>query len=213
MRVGILGSGRVGQALGAGLIGLEYPVMMGTRDPQKPDVREWVKQQGKLASAGTFAETAAFGELLVMAVLGSAAESVIEAAGPEHFAGKVVIDATNALDFAKQPPTLFVGTIDSLGERIQRAIPQAQVVKAFNIVGAPLMVNPDLPGGPPTMFFCGNDAAAKRTVTEILGAFGWIPMDIGGIESSRYLEPMAMVWILGGYLHQNWNQAFKMLQG
>jgi len=214
MRIGVLGSGDVGQTLASGFIGLGQQVKLGTRDPGQDKVRAWVAQNGAKASAGTFAETAAFGELLVLAVLGTAVDEVIRLADPANFAGKVVIDPTNALDASHGfPPTLFIGGTDSLGECIQRTLPHSRVVKAFNIVGYSLMVHPTLPDGPPTMFICGNDADAKREVTEILTAFGWDTLETGGIEGSRYLEAMAMVWILTGALSKHWLQAFKMLRG
>jgi 8-hydroxy-5-deazaflavin:NADPH oxidoreductase len=214
MRIGVIGSGAVGQALGKGFAGLGHEVMLGSRNPEQARVVEWVRKTGNNALAGTFAETAMFGDLIVFAVLGTAAEDAIRLAGSANFSGKVVIDATNALESTPGgKPILFVGRDDSLSERIQRAIPDAHVVKAFNTVGAALMVHPQLPGGPPDMFICGNDAGAKRTVTEILQAFGWGSVDIGEIDGARYLEPMAMVWILAGVHNKNWNQAFKLLCG
>ena len=212
MQVGVLGSGNVGRSLATGFLSLGHQVKIGSRNPVK--VSDWVAENGPNASAGTFVEAAAFGELIVFAVLGSAAEEVIRMADPANFAGKTVIDTTNALaPSAGGMPTLFVGHTDSLGERIQRALPQGRVVKAFNIVGYALMVHPQLPCGPPDMFICGYDADAKQGVTEILQAFGWSVIDIGPMEGARYLEPLAMVWILSAYPTQSWNQAFKLLRG
>ncbi|HEY3377071.1 MAG TPA: NAD(P)-binding domain-containing protein [Armatimonadota bacterium] len=213
MKIGVLGTGAVGQALATGLPDLGHEVKIGSRDPQQAKVRAWVAQGGAHASAGTYAETAHFGELLIFAVLGTAAEEVIQQAVPHNFAGKVVIDTTNPFANAPGAPTLFVGHTDSLGERIQRAIPDGQVVKAFNIVGAALMVHPQLPGGPPDMFICGNEPRAKATVAEILHAFGWAStIDIGGIDGARYLEPMAMVWVRAHAGTHTWIQAFKLLR-
>jgi predicted dinucleotide-binding enzyme len=123
-----------------------------------------------------------------------------------------VIDATNPLDFSQMPPRLFVGTTDSLGERVQRLLPGARVVKAFNTVGNPHMVRPEFPGGPPDMFICGDDEAAKATVTDLTKALGWGVMDLGGIEVSRYLEPLAMVWITRFFRTNSGDHAFKLLQ-
>src|SRR4029077_14809356 len=137
-----------------------HPVKLGSRDPQKLD--EWVKSAGAHASSGTFADTARFGDLLIVATLGTGTEHALQLAGPENFKGKVVIDATNPLDFSGgMPPKLFVGHTESLGERVQRWLPGARVVKAFNTVGNAFMVNPKFPGGQPDMFIGGNDEDAK----------------------------------------------------
>jgi predicted dinucleotide-binding enzyme len=210
MKVGILGSGDVGRALARGFLGLGHPVKIGTREPGK--LGDWLASAGEGASAGTFNEAAKFGDLIVLATLGTGTEHALQMAGPENFHGKVVIDATNPLDFSGgMPPKLFVGHTDSLGERIQRWLPSARVVKAFNTVGNAFMVNPKFPGGPPDMFLCGNDESAKTLVSQICGHFGWGVIDIGGIEGSRYLEPMCLVWVLHGARTGSWSHAFKML--
>jgi 8-hydroxy-5-deazaflavin:NADPH oxidoreductase len=212
VKIGVLGSGDVGRVLGAGFAGLGHSVKLGTRDPRKPEVQAWVRATGKGASAGTFAEAAKSGEVLVLAVAGSAVEEVARLAGPESCAGKPVIDATNPLDFSQMPPRLSVGHTDSLGERVQRLLPAAHVVKAFNTVGNPHMVRPDFPGGPPDMFICGNDEGAKAGVTDLTKALGWNVIDLGGIEVSRYLEPLAMVWITHFFRTNSGNHAFKLLR-
>ncbi len=209
MRVGVLGSGDVGKVLARGFISLGHEAKIGSRDPEK--LAEWVNAAGKGASAGTFDEAARFGDLIVLATLGAGAENAIRLAGAKNFAGKVVIDATNPLDFSKGMPALYVGHTDSLGEQVQRWLPDARVVKAFNTVGNALMVKPKLPGGPPDMFLCGNDDDAKTLVSQICQAFGWGVIDIGGIEGSRHLEPMCMVWVLHGIRTKSWSHAFKML--
>ena len=165
MKIGILGSGDVAKALARGFLGRGDTVKLGTRSPEK--LADFVKQSGKNASAGSFADVAAFGELLVLATKWDGTESAIKLAGPKNAAGKVVIDVTNPLDFAGGAPKLAVGHGDSGGERVQRWLPQAKVVKAFNIVGNADMVNPKFPGGPPDMFIAGNDEGAKRAVTDI----------------------------------------------
>jgi predicted dinucleotide-binding enzyme len=213
MNVGILGTGDVGKALGKGFIALGHPVKIGARDARNPKATAWAKEAGAKASVGTFADAASFGELVVLATLGVANESALKLAGPETLRGKVVIDATNPLDFSGgMPPTLAVSGNDSGGEQVQRLLTDAYVVKAFNTVGNAFMFRPDFPGGPPDMFIAGNSDDAKKTVTGILKDFGWGVVDVGGIESSRYLEAMCMVWVLSAMRANNWNQAFKMLR-
>ena len=213
MKIGILGKGDVGQALGIGFANLGHEVKMGSRDPNQEKVKAWVNKAGSKASAGTFAEAAAYGELAVLCTIWTGAENAIRLAGPDHLAGKVVIDTTNPLDFsAGIPPKLSVGHTDSAGEHIQRWLPNSRVVKAFNIVGSAHMFKPEFPGGPPDMFICGDDDQAKVTVTDLLQAFGWSVIDIGGIECARYLEPLAMVWIRHFFRVNSVNHAFKLLR-
>jgi hypothetical protein len=190
-----------------------HQVMLGTRDPRKGDVQEWVaKHPG--AKSGTFAEAARFADVVVLAVLGRAAEQVIALAGPENLAGKTVIDTTNPI--ADVPPVEGVlqfttGPNESLGEKVQALAPKARVVKAFNSVGNARMINPKYEQGTPTMFICGNDAAAKQQVAEIASQFGWEAFDCGGIVSSRALEPLCMLWCIPGFLKNQWTHAFKLL--
>ena len=213
MKVGILGTGDVGQALGTGFAQLGHDAMMGSRDPESEKVRAWVKKAGPHAGSGTFAAAASFGEVLVLATLWSGTESAIRLAGPAHCAGKVVMDATNPLVFTPgQPPALALGHADSGGEQVQRWLPAARVVKVYNTVGHAHMVNPSFPGGPPDMFICGNDAAAKKTVTDICRAFGWPTIDIGGIEGARLLEPLCILWVRYALATGGWNHAFKLLR-
>ena len=213
MKIGILGTGDVGQSLGSGFAALGHHVMMGTRTPQSEKVKAWVAKNGPAASAGTFQETAAFADLAVLAILWSGTENAVRLAGPRNLAGKIVMDITNPLIFYPDaPPALALGHTDSAGEQVQRWLPEALVVKAFNMVGNAHMVHPQFPGGPPDMFICGNDKAAKAKVAEICSAFGWPATDIGGIEGARLLEPLAMLWILYGVRSGTWNHAFKLLQ-
>jgi predicted dinucleotide-binding enzyme len=211
-RVGILGSGNVGQTLGAGFVELGAEVKIGSREPEK--LAGWVSQQGAGASAGTFAEAAAFGEIVVVATLWSGTEHALRLADPANFAGKVVIDVTNPLDFVApgKPPRLALGNTDSGGEQVQRWLPGARVVKAFNTVGAPHMVHPQFPGGPPDMFYCGDDEAAKKTVAKICTAFGWDTIDVGGIEGARVIEPLCILWVGYGFRTNTWDHAFKLLR-
>ena len=212
MRIGILGSGDVGRALGTAFTACGHEVKLGARDAANQRVKDWVAKGGVHASGGTFEDVAKSGEVIVLATLWSGTENAVRLAGVDNFRGKVVIDATNPLDFSSRPPRLAVGMNDSAGEQVQRWLPTARVVKAFNIVGNALMFRPNFPGGPPDMFICGNDAKAKGTVSQILNEFGWEVIDLGGIEGSRYLEPLAMVWITYGFKAGTWNHAFKLLR-
>jgi predicted dinucleotide-binding enzyme len=213
MKVGILGTGDVGKTLGRAFLALGHEVKLGAREAGNSKAQAFVQEEGARASAGTFADAAKFGELVVLATLGMACESALAQAGPENLRGKVVIDSTNPLDMSKgPPPTLGISGQDSGGERVQRQLPGSQVVKAFNIVGNAHMFRPQFPGGPPDMFICGNDEAAKKKVTSLLSDFGWNAVDIGGIEGSRYLEAMCIVWVLYGFGTGGWNHAFKMLK-
>jgi predicted dinucleotide-binding enzyme len=213
MKIGVLGSGDVGRVLGAGLAARGYEVKLGTRDPGSGKVKAWLAKAGPKASAGTFEDAARFAELAVLATAWSGTESAIRLAGPENLAGKVVIDATNPLAPGPSGLTLAVSGNDSAGERVQKWLPGSRVVKAFNIVGNAHMVAPSFPGGLPDMFIAGNDEAAKRTVGGIVESLGWPPpIDLGGIECARYLEPMAMVWIVHTMRTKSSAHAFKLLR-
>jgi predicted dinucleotide-binding enzyme len=210
IKVGILGSGDVGKSLARGFAALGHDVKIGSRSPEKLDA--FVKGAGEHVTGGTFADAAGFGDLVALATLGTGTEEAIRKAGVSNFDDKAVIDATNPLDFSGgMPPKLFVGHTDSLGERVQRSLPRARVVKAFNTVGNALFFKPDFPGGPPDMFIAGNNTGAKGLVSQVCEQFGWGVVDIGGIEGSRHLEPMCMVWVLHGALSSSWTHAFKML--
>jgi len=212
MKVGILGSGEVGQALGDGFVKHRHEVMLGTRDPAK--LADWVAKN-PAARVGSFAETAEFGELVVVAVNGRASSAALGLAGAENLAGKTIIDATNPISDA--PPVngvlnFFTKQNESLLEQLQEKFPEAHFVKAFNSVGSDLMVNPRLEDGRPTMFICGNDAAAKKAVTEILDQFGWETYDMGAAEAARAIEPLAILWCIPGFLKNQWSHAFKLLK-
>jgi len=212
-RIAVLGSGIVGQVLADGFLKHGHEVMRGTREPAK--LARWKSGAGRRAAVGTFAEAAGFGEIVVLAVKGSAAESVLDLAGADLLAGKTVVDATNPI--ADQAPVngvlkFFTTHDESLMERLQKCVPGARFVKAFSCVGNALMVNPDLPGGPPTMFMCGNDAAAKAEVRAILDAFGWEAQDMGAVEAARAIEPLCILWCIPGLTKNTWNHAFKLLK-
>ena len=209
-RFGVLGSAIVGQTLARGLTAHGHEARVGSRSPAK--LAEFSHTSG--IPSGTFAEVAAWGEHVILAVQGRVAEAALEAAGADNLRGKVVIDVTNPI--ADEPPEdgvirVFTGPNDSLMERLQARFPDARFVKAFNIVGNAVMVNPKLPGGPPTMFFCGNDAEAKAVVRSLLTQFGWEPADMGTAKAARAIEPLCQLWCIPGFLEQRWTHAFKLL--
>ena len=212
-KIAVLGSGTVGQVLADGFLKHGYDVMRGSREPAK--MSEWKSKAGPKAATGTFADAAKWGELVVLAVKGTAAESALDLAGGANVAGKTVIDTCNPI--ADAPPThgvlhYFTTLEESLMERLQTRVPAARFVKAFSCVGNAFMVNPQLPGGPPTMFMCGNDAAAKDEVKKILVQFGWDIEDLGGVEAARAIEPLCILWCLPGFLGNRWTHAYKVLR-
>jgi predicted dinucleotide-binding enzyme len=212
-KIGILGTGDVGRTLASGFASRGHEVKMGAREAGNEKAKAWASEAGARASAGTFADAASFGEIVVLATLWSGTKSALDMAGPDALAGKVVIDATNPLDFSQGSPRLTHGHTDSGGEQVQRWLPKARVVKCFNIVGNAYMVDPTFPGGPPDMWIAGNDDAAKKTVGEVLRDFGWPdPLDTGGIEGSRLLEPMCLLWVVTGAKRRSWSHAFKLLR-
>ncbi|HSC46774.1 MAG TPA: NAD(P)-binding domain-containing protein [Gammaproteobacteria bacterium] len=213
MHIGILGSGVVGQALGLGFAELGHMVKIGSREPANEKLKAWQGKAGKRASTGSVAETAKFADVAVLATQWSGTESALRLAGAENLAGKIVMDVTNPLvTVENQPPRLALGHTDSGGEQVQRWLPQSKVVKAFNSVGHAHMVNPRFPGGPPDMFICGNDAAAKQVVTGFCTDLGWGVVDVGGIEGARLLEPLCILWVMHGIRTGSWNHAFKLLR-
>ncbi len=212
MKIGVLGSGVVGQVLADGLLKHGHEVMRGSRDPAK--LQAWRSGAGPRAQAGRFGEAAAFGALVVLAVKGSAALAAVEACG-DALAGKVVLDTTNPI--ADAPPVngvlqFFTGPGDSLLERLQARLPAARFVKAFSCVGSALMVDPRLPGGPPTMFICGNDEAARRQAATLVEQLGWEVEDLGAAEAARAIEPLCMLWCIPGFRQNRWGHAFKLLR-
>ncbi len=213
MKIALLGSGNGAQALGAAFLAQGHQVKMGTRNPQKPEAQAWASQHGANASVATYSEAATWGELALLVVKGEALEEAILLTDPKNLAGKVVVDVTNPLTAGVSggPPKLSVGFTDSLGERAQKLLPNSHVVKAFNTVSLALINNPVYPAGKPTMFIAGNDATAKQTVSTLLTTFGWDAVDLGDIEQSRLLEPLALVWITCGYKSGKWDHAFKLM--
>lgn len=211
MKVGVLGSGDVAKTLAGGFIRHGHQVRMGTRSPAK--LAEWASANPSIA-VGTFGEAARFGELVVLAVKGTAAREALALAGDSNVAGKTVIDATNPI--ADAPPVngvlkFFTNLDESLMEQLQKAFPAAHFVKAFSSVGNACMVNPQFQGGKPTMFICGNDEAAKAAVRAVLDQFGWDTADMGKAEAARAIEPLCMLWCIPGFLRNDWVHAFKLL--
>jgi hypothetical protein len=212
--IGILGSGSVAQALALGFLKHGYNVKIGTRHPDK--LSAFLEKTNNQVTAGSFADAAAFGDAVVLAVLGRAAEEALTLAGELNLNGKTVIDATNPIDTAVPPVNgvlhYFTGANESLMERLQARFPDVHFVKCFNSVGAHLMVNPHFEGGMPTMFICGNDAGAKAQVKTILDQFGWETDDLGAVEAARPIEALCILWCIPGFLQGRWVQAFKMLK-
>ena len=209
-RVGIIGSAVVGRTLAAGFKSHGYDVRIGSRTPEK--LAEFSSASG--VPAGTFAEVAAWAEIVVLAVHGTAAEPALDLATAPNLRGKIVIDTTNPI--ANAPPVdgviqTFTSPNFSLMEQLQAKFPDARFVKAFNSVGNARMVNPAFSAGQPTMFYCGNDAEAKAVVKRILEQFGWEPADMGRATAARAIEPLAQLWCIPGFLQGKWTHAFKIL--
>jgi 8-hydroxy-5-deazaflavin:NADPH oxidoreductase len=210
-KISVLGSGRVGEVLADGFLNHGYEVMRGSREVAK--LAAWQQGNGK-ASVGTFAQAAAYGDIVVLAVKGSAAVEVIGSIA-DALTGKTVIDATNPI--TDQPPqngmfSYFTSLDESLMERLVAVAPAAHFVKAFSSVGNANFVNPDFKGQLPTMFICGDDAEAKASVTEILEKFGWEAADMGVAAAARVIEPLCILWCIPGMLHNQWTHAFKLLK-
>ncbi len=211
-KIGIIGSGIVAQTLGSGFVKHGYQVMLGTRDKSK--LAGWQKGSGVNAQIGTVSETAKYGEIIVLAVKGTVVKNVLEQAGYDNLNNKTIIDTTNPIaDKAPENGVLkyFTTLEKSLMEELQKTVPKANFVKAFNSVGNAFMVNPVFESKP-TMFICGNNKEAKKEVSGILEAFGWETADFGGVESARAIEPLCMLWCIPGLLTNEWVHAFKLLK-
>jgi len=211
-KVGIIGSGMVGQALAKGFLKYGSEVLIGTSHPEKYD--ELKSVIGGDVRTGSFADAANFGDLIVLAVRGTSAEELVKSSDFQGAYGKIVLDTSNPI--AKGPPVngviqYFTDFNESLMEKLQKAAPDVRFVKCFNSVGAAHMVDPAFPDGKPTMFICGNSEEAKRGTTEILTQFGWETADMGSMEAARAIEPLAMLWCIPGFRENNWNNAFKFL--
>lgn len=212
MKIGILGSGTVAQSLAAGFLKNGHAVMLGTSAPAK--LADWRASNPK-AQVASMSDAAVFGELIVLAVKGNAALAAVKAAGVKNFEGKTVIDTTNPI--ADKPAVdgvlqFFTHGGDSLLEQLQREYPGVKFVKAFNSVGAALMVDPQFRDGRPTMFICGNDADAKSAVSGVVESFGWEVADMGTAAAARAIEPLCMLWCIPGLARNEWTHAFKLLK-
>jgi 8-hydroxy-5-deazaflavin:NADPH oxidoreductase len=199
MRIGVLGTGMVGRTLATKLVSVGHEVMMGSRQSGNETAVAWAAEAGQLAAEGDFAQAAAFGELIVNATAGSASLDALASAEAENLAGKVLLDVANPLDLSGgMPPSLTVCNTDSLAEQIQRAFPEARVVKSLNTVNADVMVEPAIVPGSHNMFVAGDDDEAKASVTAILTEFGWPEddvMDLGGIDAARGMEMFLALWL------------------
>lgn len=198
MKFGVLGSGMVGSTIATKLASLGHEVKMGSRDAANPKAKAWVASAGRGASQGTFADAAAFGEIVFNCTSGNGSIDALKSAGAAALRGKILVDVANPLDFSKgMPPTLFVSNNDSLGETIQRTFPEAKVVKALNTVSAGIMVAPAKLSGDHDLFVCGNDAAAKARVIQLLKEdFGWKRVnDVGDITAARATESYLHLWL------------------
>lgn len=212
-KIGVIGSGMVGQVLASGFAKHGFQVMIGSNNSDKQGE---LKQKVSGASVGNFEQTAQFGEILVLAVKGYAAEAALQSAGLANLKGKTIIDATNPIDekTAAENGVLhfFTDLNHSLMEKLQNLAPEAHFVKAFSCVGNHFMVNPDFGSVKPSMFICGNHETAKAEVKHILDLFGWETEDMGKAEAARAIEPLCMLWCIPGFLHNSWMHAFKLLK-
>jgi predicted dinucleotide-binding enzyme len=211
MKVGVLGSGVVAKTLAKGFKKHGYNVSIGSRTIDK--LAAFARELG--ITAATFPEIATGADLIVLAVKGSAAAEALRLAGEANISGKVVIDTTNPI--SEEPPVdgvlkYFTGPNESLMERLQAKFPDARLVKAFNSVGNAYMVNPSFAGGKPTMFYCGNDVEARRSVADVIEQFGWEPADMGTAAAARAIEPLCQLWCIPGLREGRWTHAFKLLR-
>jgi len=215
MKIGILGTGVVGSTIGRKLIQLGHEVKMGSRTVNNPKAVEWAESNGSKASYGTYADSAAFGEILFNCTSGTGSIKALKLAGENNLDGKILVEVANPLDFSKgMPPSLLVSNTDSLGEQIQRAFPNVKVVKALNTVNCNLMVNPSLVSGEHDIFMCGNDAPAKQKVTQILKEwFGWKSViDLGDITGARAQEMLLPIWVRLMVISQTPNFNFRIVR-
>jgi predicted dinucleotide-binding enzyme len=209
--VAILGNGVVGIALAKGFTAAGVKVVFGSRDVGGEKTRAALAAVPG-ATAATFADAAKAADFAVVALPLEGVQPGLAAAGADNLAGKLVIDASNPIEWSTGAPRLAMGLDDSLGETVQRLLPDAKVVKAFNTIGYALMVNPKLADGTPDMLIAGNDAGAKRDVARVLESFGWRkPVDLGDITASRWLEPITMAWIAYALRNDHWTHGFALL--
>ncbi len=214
MKIAILGTGMVGATIGSKLIELGHEVRMGSRTADNEKAAAFVAKNGPKASQGTFADAAAFGEVVFNCTKGEHTLDALQQAGAANLDGKTLIDIANPLDFSNgMPPSLFVCNTDSLGEQIQRAFPGVHVVKTLNIVNCEVMVDAARSGGDPTMFVSGNDAGAKAQASDFLKTFGWNDIiDLGDITTARGTEQLLPIWVRTWMATGNGHFAFKIVR-
>lgn len=197
MNIAVLGTGMVGNAIGAKLIDLGHRVMMGSRTNDNSKAAEWRTANGSNALTGTFADAAAFASIVFNCTKGEFSLEALHLAGDQNLRGKILVDLANGLDFSKgMPPSLLICNTDSLGETIQQEFPDVKVVKTLNTMSCQIMVNPQLVQGEHDIFICGNDAGAKATISQLLKDFGWRNiLDLGDITAARGTEQLLPIWI------------------
>lgn len=211
MKIGIIGSGSVARVLGSAYLKKGHQVMLGTRDANK--LADWLETAGEGAAVGSFADAARFGDVVFLSVRADALQSAIDLAGAESFSGKTLIDLSNPMDFSNGIPPSFTATVgNSLGEQVQRALPEANVVKAFNSIGSAVMTDPFFDGEIATHLIAGDNDTAKAQASELIREFGWEVEDLGGIDQSFFLEALASLWVNHAFKTGNWTQAFKLLK-
>jgi len=215
LKIGVLGTGMVGSTIGSKLVQLGYEVKMGSRTANNENAHKWVLASGPRSSQGTFADAAAFGEIVFNCTAGRASLEALKLAGGRNLTGKILVDVANPLDFSKgMPPTLTISNSDSLGEQVQRAYPDVKVVKTLNTISCSVMVNPGIVHGEHDVFISGNDPAAKKLVADILkNGFGWKSVvDLGDITTARGAEMLLPLWVRLYGLYQNPNFNFKIVR-
>lgn len=214
MKIAVLGTGMVGNTIGTKLIQLGHHVMMGSRTPDNEKAKAWVTSNGNNAEQGTFADAVKFADLVFLCTKGEATLDILKMADVNAFKNKTVVDVSNPLDFSKgMPPSLFISNTNSLGEEVQKLLPDAYVVKSLNIVNCEVMVNPKKSNGDPTMFVAGNNADAKLLVKKLLQDFGWNDViDLGDITAARAMEMMLPVWLRIYMVTQNGYIGFKIVR-
>jgi predicted dinucleotide-binding enzyme len=199
VRIGVFGTGMVGKAIATKLVEVGHEVCMGSRTADNEEATSWAAEAGDSATHGTFADAAAFGEMLFNCTGGQVSLAALEAAGEDNIGDKVVVDVSNPLDFSHgMPPSLTVANTDSVGEQLQRRFPSAKVVKSLNTMNFAVMVDPAAVPGDHNVFVSGDDDGAKATVTDLLGEFGWpraAVIDLGDIKSARGAEALVLFWI------------------
>jgi predicted dinucleotide-binding enzyme len=214
MKAGVIGSGAVGRVLATAFLKEGFNTMLSSRNSDKPELLQW-KESNPSGVTGSFAEAAAFGDILVLAVKGTMASAALSLCDPASLQHKLIIDATNPIADAAPVDgvlTYFTDLQESLMEQLQRAHPQARFVKAFSCVGNAMMYQPNYNGVRPTMFICGNDADSRKQVSQILDRFGWETADMGVAAAARFIEPLAGLWCIRGFRQNEWTHAFHLLR-